>query len=684
MTSTDHRPLDGSRDLTILRVSHSAVVDAWRARERAMRARGHRVEILSARTWDEGGRPVHLVPRAGEPIRGVPTFGSHPALFMYSPGPLWRALGERWDLVDVHEEPFALATAEVLLLRRLRAFLDRRPAPPVVLYSAQNLMKRYPWPFRSLERHAVRVAAGISVCNDRAGEILRAKGARGVVRTIPLGVDIPEDVSCGGAPRGADPDRIRVGYAGRLAPHKGVAVLLDAVSSDARLSLDVAGDGPDRDAVEQAVADLGDRVTYHGPLSGEDLSRFYGRLDVLAVPSLDTAQWVEQFGRVAVEAMACGVPVVASDSGALPDVVGDAGLLVPPGDTDELREALVRVGTDPGLADRLREAGARTAARCSWSRVAESQINLYRAALARNSPWRTHHDVTKHPEVPVPAPEVAVVAYRSPELLHAALEPLTGKFDITVVDNSSLPEVREVTELAGARYIDPGNNGGFAAGVNIALQHRRTPERDVLLLNPDAVVAAEDVLELQRALRADDGLASVGPRQTEPDGTETQVYWPFPSPARAVLQGVGLGRLSRGTSRGGFVIGSVLLLRAEAVDQVGDFDERFFLYAEETDWAFRAARGGWRHAEVDDVSAVHVGGATSSDPTVRETHFHASQELYFRKHYGRRGWHVVRCAVVVGAAARMLVLRGEARAAARRRLDLYLRGPLRTQRELRT
>lgn len=655
--------------MRVLRVSHSAVVDAWRARERELRALGHDVRTLTARAWDEGGRRVPLEPRPGEPVRPVRTLGSHPALFVYSPGPLWRALGERWDVLDVHEEPFALATAQVLALRRLRALVDRRPAPPVVVYSAQNLDKRYPWPFRWLERHVLRTAAGVNVCNDRAGEILRAKGARGVVTTIPLGVDLDELGQRGpGAqdvPR-RDDGVVRVGYAGRLAPHKGVSVLLDAVAGDDRLHLAVAGDGPDRAAVERAAAAPGSRVRVHGALTGSALTAFYRSLDVLAVPSLDTRGWVEQFGRVAVEAMACGVPVVASDSGALPDVVGDAGLLVPPGDPDALRAGLLRVGTEPGLARRLRSAGAERAVECSWPQVARRQEALYRAAVGGAA------------ADPAP-PEVIVVAYGSPDLLRAALEPLAGTFPLTVVDNSSLPQVREITELAGGRYLDPGCNGGFAAGVNHALARRQAPGRDVLLLNPDAVVSSEDVLALQRAVHAGPRTASAGPRQVGDDGVPARVVWPFPHPAAAWLEAVGLGRLRTVRADRSFVIGSVLLLRAEALTEVGGLDERFFLYAEETDWAYRAVRAGWRHAVVDEAVATHVGGATSSDPTSREVFFHASQERYFRKHHGAAGWAVARGAVVAGAAVRAAVLPAGRAREAHRRLRLYLHGPVRAE-----
>jgi GT2 family glycosyltransferase len=247
---------------------------------------------------------------------------------------------------------------------------------------------------------------------------------------------------------------------------------------------------------------------------------------------------------------------------------------------------------------------------------------------------------------------------------------------VTVVDNSSLPEIAAVCAELGVRYLDPGRNDGFAAGVNVALGDRARPGADVLLLNPDAVISAHDVAVLHRALRARPDLASVGPAQVDDDGTAARVEWFFPSPGATWLEALGLGRMRRGAH---FVIGSVLLLRADALDQVGGFDERFFLYAEETDWAYRAHRLGWRHAHVPDARALHVGAATSSDPSRREAHFHASQERYLRKHHGAVGWQSARLAQWLGAMTRSVVLPGERGRAARKRAALYRLGPVRVE-----
>jgi len=647
--------------LRVLRVSHSAVVDSWRERERALRRLDVDVELISAAVWDEGGAQVQLVPQRDEQVTGIRTWGRHPALFLYDPRPIWSAMGRQWDLIDIHEEPFALATAELLLLRRLR-----RQAAPYTLYSAQNLAKRYPGPFCWLEKWALRHASGISVCNAEAGRIAQRKGLPGVPCTIPLGIDTTRFTPGADRPTDFDAGPITVGYVGRLAPHKGVHVLLEAVAADARLKLHVAGDGPSAPDLRARVAalDIPDRVRFFGSLKHEDLPGFYSTLGVLAVPSLPVPGWREQFGRVAVEAMSCGVPVVASDTGALPDVVGGAGELVPPGDPVALREALVRHGTNTTMAATARRAGHARAEECSWERVAERYLQMYEAALHTPLPGAGRRPV-----------EVVVVAFGAPDLLRRALEPVR-QLPVTVVDNSSSPDVAKVCDELGVAYHDSGANLGFAAGVNFALARRRAPEGDVLLLNPDAEISSEAVSHLQRALLTDNHLASVAPAQVDLSGKPARVGWPFPTPWGACIEALGLGRLR---ARSDYVIGSVLLLRAEALRQVGGFDDSFFLYAEETGWARRASSLGWRHDLVESVTAVHVGAGTSSDLRAREVHFHASQERYLRKHHGVWGWQLARIARVGGALARAVLLPSARAQEAAARCRLYAQGPMRME-----
>jgi glycosyltransferase involved in cell wall biosynthesis len=372
-----------SRRLRVLRVSHSGVVTAWRERERLLRSLGADLTLVTAVRWEEGGSMVPFSADGDGFTVPVRTLGRHPNLFVYDPVALWRILGaEAWDLIDMHEEPFGLAVAEVLALCRLR----RLPIPYVVA-SAQNIDKRYPPPFRWFERWCLRRAAGAYTCNVEAGEILRRKGLAATPVLLPLGVDVERFRPVDRPPPEAG---LRVGFVGRLIPHKGVGVLVEAIAGDERMSLEIFGAGPESGALERSVASLGvgDRVTFHGHVDEEDIPKAYRHFDVLAVPSVPTPGWLEQFGRVVVESQASGIPVVASASGALPDVVGGEGLLVPPNDPRALHDALSRFLDEPGLWGRLREGGLATADRYSWEQVADTQMALYRdTASARAGRW---------------------------------------------------------------------------------------------------------------------------------------------------------------------------------------------------------------------------------------------------------------------------------------------------------
>ncbi|MGA2522103.1 MAG: glycosyltransferase, partial [Acidimicrobiales bacterium] len=168
---------------------------------------------------------------------------------------------------------------------------------------------------------------------------------------------------------------------------------------------------------------------------------------------------------------------------------------------------------------------------------------------------------------------VVVVAYGDPEALGRCLGALGDRYPVVVVDNSSSPATQAVVGAAGATYIDPGANLGFAAGVNRALSTLALDDTDVLLLNPDAVVAPDVVEHLRRALHSGARVACAAPAQRRPGSDRpSPVVWPFPTATRAWTEALGLGRHLRGW---GYAIASVLLVRGAALLDVGGFDEGF-------------------------------------------------------------------------------------------------------------
>jgi glycosyltransferase involved in cell wall biosynthesis len=155
---------------------------------------------------------------------------------------------------------------------------------------------------------------------------------------------------------------LTLGFAGRICAEKGWRVLIDAMNGlPSDVTLQMGGQGPDDDELRRVIesSGLGARVQLRGVVSRRDLPAFYAGLDVLVVPSRTTPRWKEQLGAVIPEAMSAGVAVIGSSSGAIPEVIGDAGVVVPEGDPGRLREAIAHLRNDPDRRRRLALEGRR-------------------------------------------------------------------------------------------------------------------------------------------------------------------------------------------------------------------------------------------------------------------------------------------------------------------------------------
>jgi GT2 family glycosyltransferase len=270
---------------------------------------------------------------------------------------------------------------------------------------------------------------------------------------------------------------------------------------------------------------------------------------------------------------------------------------------------------------------------------------------------------------------VVVVAYGSSAMLAEAVGPLDKTYPIIVVDNSSSPVTRELVAASGATYLDPGANLGFAAAVNLGIARIPHSPGDVLLLNPDARIAPSEIGRLHELLHGAPDLAAVAPAlHADASGRPARGRWPWHTPAGAWAEAIGLNR-RRLRSSSYFLGGAVLLLRREALADIGTLDERFFLYSEDEDWQKRALVRGWRLRYCPEVTAVHIAGGTEHDPVRLRLRLHAGIERYVRKWYGPAGWALYRVGTILGYGARGLTRRGSRRAKALRLAKLYLVGP---------
>jgi N-acetylglucosaminyl-diphospho-decaprenol L-rhamnosyltransferase len=270
-----------------------------------------------------------------------------------------------------------------------------------------------------------------------------------------------------------------------------------------------------------------------------------------------------------------------------------------------------------------------------------------------------------------PDVSVVIVSFNTRELLARALDAVFAQsgpsFEVVVVDNGSSDGSVEHVRLRfpDVAVLPLGENRGFAAANNVAFARCRGEY--VLLLNSDAFLHEGALAALVATARRRPRAAAVGARLLNPDGTLQRSAWPFPRAGRLLLEAVGLHRpLARigavedlrlwahDRERAvDFLIGACLLVRGDALADVGGFDEDFWLYGEEADLCRRLAARGWEVVLAPDAVATHVGGASSATASAsRLRHFYRGQKRFLRKH-GRPGaWPLARAALVVGSVLR--------------------------------
>lgn len=276
------------------------------------------------------------------------------------------------DVIYVEEEPASLALTQCALLKA-RAKL--------ICFTWENIARRVGVP--GIERFNLSRCDGIIAGNTDAAQVMRAKNfTKPMVVTPQLGVD-PELFRP--RARANDTRAFTVGYIGRLVAEKGVWTLLAAIADLPDVQLVLVGDGALRGDIEHWVAtrQLDARVRVVPAIPHEQVARVLNTLDVLILPSQTTATWKEQFGHVLIEAMAAGVPVIGSDSGAIPEVIGDAGIIFLEGDARALRDAIYTLQNDVARRAQLAQRGrARVLAHYTHERIAAANVEFFGRVLA--------------------------------------------------------------------------------------------------------------------------------------------------------------------------------------------------------------------------------------------------------------------------------------------------------------
>lgn len=228
--------------------------------------------------------------------------------------------------------------------------------------------------------------------------------------------------------------------------------------------------------------------------------------------------------------------------------------------------------------------------------------------------------------------------------------PMSMVDEVVVVDNSPTRDARfSVPRGSTAKCVSAGRNLGFGAGVNFGVAHLESGCDAVLVVNPDVRVTESCALRLIRCLD-DHRVAVVAPRLISPDGTSQPSARRFPSPLTDLFRRTALGRTRVGRRRldsylgpsqcdiataVDWVVGACMLIRRSAGDQVGWFDDRFFLYFEDVDLCMRLGRHGWRVLFEPDATAEHLHMRDSGGPlrlsSAQRHHLASALRFYLKR-----------------------------------------------------
>lgn len=360
--------------MRVLMISKACIVGIYQRKLEGIAQRGVDLLVLVPPSWrDERGEiPLERAYTSGYQLEPIPImFNGNYHLHFYAQIGKWMRDFQP-DIVHIDEEPYNLATWQAL-------YHAKRVGAKSLFFSWQNILRDYPPPFKWGEKWVLNNVDRAIVGTESAAQVWRDKGFKRELDVIAqFGVDT-------GLFYPAKQQAIRpftIGCVARLVPEKGVDVLIRAFAKlDGEPRLRIIGGGGEKDNLLSLAQSLGvaDRVTFLDQITSSEMPAQYRLIDALAVPSLTRPNWKEQFGpRATVEALASGVPVVGSDSGAIPDVLGDAGLIVPEGDVDALAHALTSLKADPALRQQLTLKGReRVLAHYTHEQVAAATVDVY-------------------------------------------------------------------------------------------------------------------------------------------------------------------------------------------------------------------------------------------------------------------------------------------------------------------
>lgn len=365
----------------VLIASPTYIEPTARGKLHALAARGLDLTVAIPQRWRDLvlGRQLESTWERQQALEVFPIPVSHPGDLEYARfgrrelAALLR--DKRPELIQIEAEPeTALARQLVRLATRLKI--------PAVLATAANVDGARTWSAGWRRRRTLKRLAGALAASTGAATLVRRD-----VPTLPVGVVPQRGAHVPPKPVHEPHEGLTIGFVGRLVPQRGLDTLLQALAQHRHTlwRLSVVGDGPERERLERLASELhlAARIRWTGALPPERMPELWHKFDVLVVPSRPTAYWNEPNGTTLLEAMAHEVAVIGSDTGVLPELIGDAGIVTPPGEAEALAAALTRL-LDPGERAALAQAArARALKLFSDDAIAERTLRFWQEMLER-------------------------------------------------------------------------------------------------------------------------------------------------------------------------------------------------------------------------------------------------------------------------------------------------------------
>ena len=392
--------------MKILTVSHTYIVDLNCEKLRSLTQIDPTVEVTAVvpKRWNPGGvqsKKIETQPREEGRFNLVPISNfsqNNQGLLSFSAEIISLLRSFKPDIIQVEQGAKSLGYAELITLNRLLGLKAKN-----IFFTWWNLPYEVNFPVSLLENYNLRHTDGLVVGNQDGADVLREHGYHGPTCVMPqLGVDEtlfrPEQQPALAKTQGIQSEEFVIGFVGRFVEEKGLLTLFNALEqlqkaeTDRPWKLLLLGRGPLENRLkEQAEAiGIGDRTIWINSVPHADVPKYINLMDALILPSettysfktLSAAGWKEQFGHVIIEAMACEVPVIGSDSGEIPHVIKDNGLVFPEGDAASLAEKIATLINHPEKQRSLAKKGYDHALKNYTNTALATQLlNFYKTLL---------------------------------------------------------------------------------------------------------------------------------------------------------------------------------------------------------------------------------------------------------------------------------------------------------------